>query len=111
MNDSNICRNCGGNGYTDGGRKICDNCLGVGKFYLRPSNSETDLRLAKRSTIAMIVVGMVITAMIFSTGQVKIKWIFLIFFTFIWTYMSCAGSFLVNYSIKFGHLFYRPHVK
>ena len=80
-------------------------------FYLKPSKSVEDMKLARSSTIALLLVGLVITAMLFTTGQVKLRWIFMVVFTFIWTYISYSLSFLVSYGIKFGRLFYRPHIK
>jgi hypothetical protein len=111
LSDSSLCRECGGKGYLDDGKKICENCFGLGKLYLRPSKSGEDLKMARSSTIALLLVGLVITAMLLSTGQVKLRWIFIVAFTFIWTYIAYSVSFLVNYGIKFGHLFYRPHIK
>ena len=90
---------------------MCSNCYGVGKFFLTRVPSPDEQKMVSGANRAILIFGILILAIMLSTGQLKIRWFFVILGTYLWVYFSYVGSFFIYAGLKIGHFFLRPHPK
>ncbi len=83
---NNICDKCNGTGLSreDNG-DICNGCMGLGsRIQLKDGIFFNEERNNKFGSVAMILVGMVLIALVSSTGHIRARWIFRITGFYLW---------------------------
>lgn len=105
------CHECLGRGYTENGKEICAKCYGVGRFYTGHSLSPEDEKIVNNANRAIMVFSVLILALMFYSGQIKLRWLLGVAVTFLWMYLYYTGSIIINTGIKIGHFIIHPHIK
>lgn len=73
-----ICEECGGTGYTGiNNNEICNSCMGLGtKIRMFRNVFGKDERSMKFGYVAMMLLGMILLALMSSTGQIRVRLVF-----------------------------------
>lgn len=90
---NDICEKCNGTGLSgENNSDICNKCMGLGsRIRFMHGIFRNEERTNKYGAVAMILLGMVLIALVSSTGHVKVRWIFRITGFYLWVLF--AGLF------------------
>ncbi len=89
-NVNDICKKCNGTGLSvENNGEICNECMGLGsRIHMLHGIFNNEEKVNKFGSVAMLLLGIVLIALVSSTGQIKLRWVFRITGFYLWVLLA-----------------------